>query len=413
MKNYRILIVDDTESIHSVIKEILEKGNSEDNISKSSLKMNEIFSKIQINTEITTTKKEKKHINEIFYQITSVFQGNEALLELTRAKNSENNYALAFVDARMPPGMDGIQTIRQLWKIDPDLEVILCTAHSDYSWNDIQEQLGDNSNLLFLKKPFDSIALRQSAKSLCTKWKLKRKVARQKIQLEEKVQERTRDLQLFVQHLSEDFEKPLQILADGAARLQKENGNKLNDNLDWLLQSIDRMKTMSHQLVQYSRSTLPEPRLFKTLLLRLLKESLQDVSLLSNSKKAKIELPDLEVETLTSPAMLRRVFQNILLNSLTYHQVDQNPKIKIFIYQHTKYLEIIFEDEGPGIAEACLERILDLFKPMNCCHKDGMSGIGLALSNRLVRALGGRLMLENIDPHGIRVKVHLPQTIEG
>ena len=57
-------------------------------------------------------------------------------------------YALAFVDVRMPPGWDGVETITRFRKVDPDLQTVICTAYSDYSWNDIQRRLGHSDSLL-------------------------------------------------------------------------------------------------------------------------------------------------------------------------------------------------------------------------------------------------------------------------
>ena len=71
------------------------------------------------------------------YQIDSAYQGPEALALLRDAHARGRPYALAFVDVRMPPGWDGIETINQLWRVDPDLQVVICTAYSDHSWSEI------------------------------------------------------------------------------------------------------------------------------------------------------------------------------------------------------------------------------------------------------------------------------------
>jgi len=57
----------------------------------------------------------------------------------------------------MPPGWDGVETIGHLWKVDPDLQIVICTAHSDYNWRDISKQLGMSDSFVVLKKPFDVI----------------------------------------------------------------------------------------------------------------------------------------------------------------------------------------------------------------------------------------------------------------
>ena len=81
----------------------------------------------------------------------SAFQGQEGLDFVMRAQSSRTSYALAFVDVRMPPGWDGIETIRHLWRADPELQVVICTAHSDYNWNTIAQELGVSHNFVILK----------------------------------------------------------------------------------------------------------------------------------------------------------------------------------------------------------------------------------------------------------------------
>jgi PAS domain S-box-containing protein len=116
-------------------------------------------------------------------------------LELVRRASADaRRYALAFVDVRMPPGWDGIETAQQLWRADPDLQIVLCTAYSDYSWNDMVLKLGETDRLLVIKKPFDNIEVRQIACALTTKWQLTQQVRQHLNLLATTVATRTADL---------------------------------------------------------------------------------------------------------------------------------------------------------------------------------------------------------------------------
>jgi diguanylate cyclase (GGDEF)-like protein len=97
---------------------------------------------------------------------------------------------------RMPPGWDGVETIRELWKVDPQLQIVICTAHSDYSWDDLLGQVGAEDRLLVLKKPFDNIEVAQLASALTTKWDLTRQAELKVSRLEDAVQERTQELEI-------------------------------------------------------------------------------------------------------------------------------------------------------------------------------------------------------------------------
>jgi len=108
-------------------------------------------------------------------------------------------YALAFVDMRMPPGLDGVETVEGLWKEDPQLQIVLCTAYSDYSWTEVLSRLDVRDRLLILKKPFDPIEAYQFANGLTVKWNASRQASFKMDILEQAVDERTRQLKSEMQ----------------------------------------------------------------------------------------------------------------------------------------------------------------------------------------------------------------------
>lgn len=105
------------------------------------------------------------------FDIDSAFQGQEGLDLVVRAVRERRPYAMAFVDIRMPPGWDGVETVRRIWEVDPEVLVVLCSAYSDYSWQEMVRQLGCNDRYLILRKPFDNIEVRQCAMALTERWK--------------------------------------------------------------------------------------------------------------------------------------------------------------------------------------------------------------------------------------------------
>ena len=136
--NRRILIIDDNRAIHEDVLKILA-GHSE---AREDLETEEAF---LFDTEAVPAA--------IHFEIDSAYQGQEGLEKLEGALSEGRPYAMAFVDIRMPPGWDGVETIGHLWESDPKLQVVICTAYSDYSWNEMRRKLGISDNLLILKKP--------------------------------------------------------------------------------------------------------------------------------------------------------------------------------------------------------------------------------------------------------------------
>jgi PAS domain S-box-containing protein len=177
---YRILVIDDNPNIHEDFKTILLEDN--DNKELDSLKA-EVFG--DSSPEPVHSKK---------YELNFASQGKEGYEKIKQAFSENGPYQLVFVDMRMPPGWDGLQTIEHIWKVDPCIQVVICTAYSDYSWEDILQRLGKSQNLLILKKPFDSVEVSQLVTALLEKWTLAKQASIKMDQLEEMTREKTQEL---------------------------------------------------------------------------------------------------------------------------------------------------------------------------------------------------------------------------
>ena len=121
----RILIIDDNPAIHDDIRKILTSAEARNPVLEDA--------KAAVLGETSTVTPGTS------FAIDSAFQGEQGLDMVRQAVAAGHRYALAFVDMRMPPGWDGITTITQLWKADPELQIVICTAYSDYSWQEIQQ----------------------------------------------------------------------------------------------------------------------------------------------------------------------------------------------------------------------------------------------------------------------------------
>src|SRR5438105_6607089 len=175
-----ILIVDDAPAIHNDFRKIL----CENEITLLDAEEAALFGRAAAAGE-----EEERFIMD------SAYQGNEAVAILDRALRDGLRYAMAFVDVRMPPGLDGIETTERLWRIDPDLQIVICTAYSDYSCAEMIQRLGKTDRLVILKKPFDIMEVQQLANALTEKWKLLQATHEKMENLEQLVAERTHHLQ--------------------------------------------------------------------------------------------------------------------------------------------------------------------------------------------------------------------------
>lgn len=155
--NRKILIIDDDSRIHEDFRKILGEKTADSEFDQLEAVL---FADDQTSTA------------GIHYELESAYQGEEGYQKVVKAQQQGRPYAMAFVDMRMPPGWDGLETIKQIWSVDTQIQLVICTAYSDYSWNEVLYHLGASDRLIILKKPFDMVEVQQIATALTTKWRL-------------------------------------------------------------------------------------------------------------------------------------------------------------------------------------------------------------------------------------------------
>src|SRR5262249_13163162 len=144
--NNRILIIDDNRAIHEDFRKIFCPVVDEMNRIEA-----EFFGDAPVESK-----------NPVF-EVDSAYQGEEGVAKVCQALDEGRPYAVAFVDVRIPPGMDGIETISCLRALCPDIQIVICTAYADYSWHEIVGRIGRSDQILVLKKPFAAVEAQQLA----------------------------------------------------------------------------------------------------------------------------------------------------------------------------------------------------------------------------------------------------------
>lgn len=156
LMNRRILLVDDLEAIHEDFRKILCPRQDDGEL----VRLEEaLFGQKSLSAMPS-------------YELVSAYQGEEGLQKVLEARAHGKPFSLAFVDMLMPPGWDGMETIQRIFEVDSDIQVVICTAFSEYTWEQIHARFGLTDRLLFLKKPFDIPEVCQLATALSEKWRL-------------------------------------------------------------------------------------------------------------------------------------------------------------------------------------------------------------------------------------------------
>ena len=167
----RILIVDDNEAIHADFRKIL--GAVSPSRQAFAAAATALFGD------------EPPAYAEIKFDLEFAYQGQEALDLVRKAQSQGRSFQAAFIDVRMPPGWDGIETAAKIWEVDPRIEVVVCTAYSDYSWHQIAVRLNRPDKFVVLKKPFDGVEILQLAYAFTEKARLQRELEQYTRQVEE------------------------------------------------------------------------------------------------------------------------------------------------------------------------------------------------------------------------------------
>lgn len=161
----RILLVEDNSGIHKEFYKAFETQEN-DPLLEATKKM--LFGKMAAAAS--------KIENEATLLLHSAYRGREAVDMVRKATLAGEFYSVVFMDVHMPHGLDVVETVKQLWQVDPDLQIVIFSAQLNYSWEKIAHQLHESKNFILVKRPFDPNELRQLAAVLIRKRELKEQV---------------------------------------------------------------------------------------------------------------------------------------------------------------------------------------------------------------------------------------------
>jgi len=237
----RILIVDDNPAIHRDFDKILGAGTEPDQVLAGVESL--LFG------DAPAAGRERTR-----YALEFASQGQEGVERARQAAAAGRPFAIAFIDMRMPPGWDGLETIERLWAVDPDVQVVICSAHSDYDWNDVVARLGQTDRLLVVKKPFEPIEVLQCASALARKWQHERALRLQVETLENVVAARTEKLEAVnrqLRHLATHDALtglPNRVLLDDRLAQAVAHAHRDGQPFALLVVDLDRFKLINDSL---------------------------------------------------------------------------------------------------------------------------------------------------------------------
>jgi len=408
--NKRVLLVDDNEAIHDDFRKILQEKAGEESFAHARAAL---FGDSSLSEALER------------FELDCVNQGQAALTLVQLARNEGRPYAVAFVDMRMPPGWDGLETIERLWKEDAELQVVICTAYTDHSWEDIVRRLGHDDRLLILQKPFSSVEVSQLATSLTGKWDLARLA---KVRLEA-AKAASRAKSQFLANMSHEIRTPMNgILGMSELLLQTPLSDKQRRFAETVHSSGTALLEIINDILDFSKAEASKLELERIRfdLRRTVKEVLDLLVESAHGKAIELvcDLSDSIPPVFKGdPVRLRQVLMNLVSNAVKFTDRGQVVVTVAMAEDSPSHMTLRFEvqDTGIGIEEAAHAKIFEAFSQADgsTTRKYGGTGLGLAIVKQLVHCMEGTVGVRSVLGEGAtfwftaRLEKVLGETREG
>ncbi|MBS0149383.1 MAG: hypothetical protein JSR31_00475 [Nitrospira sp.] len=390
-ENRRILVIDDNVLIHDDFRKILQPENEAHNLD-------------EIRAAVFGGTPRPKPL--IRFELDCVDQGQAALALVQKALQEDRPYAVVFVDMRMPPGWDGLETIEHFWAVDPEIQAVICTAYSDHSWEEIIERVGPDDRLLILQKPFSSVEVSQLAMSLTTKWNLARQ-AHQRLQAAEAANVAKSQ---FLANMSHEIHTPMNgILGMSELLMQTPLNDKQRRYLQTLQKSSQTLIQIIDDILDISKIGGGKLKLAQISfdLRQLVTDTQELFSVQARNKGLQLTAILSEAvghEYVGDPVRIRQILMNLIGNAIKFTAQGQVTVSMTVVDDDVEQTELCLEvqDTGIGVEPASQANLFTPFTQADgsTTRKFGGPGLGLAMVKQLAEMMGGTAGVESIPGRG-------------
>lgn len=419
--NRRILIIDDNERIHDDFRKVLGDQTQDDD---------------PFEAKLLGVDAKPSSVPSFDLQFASQGQDGADLVE--RAYDNDAPIALAFVDIRMPPGWDGVKTIGEIWRRDPRVQIAICTAYSDHTCEEISEKFHHTDQLLFIRKPFDSIEIFQIAAALVNKWNVTQDLHKQLDSLEDTIAERASELEkAYIKQremeaqlnqaqkmeavgrltggVAHDFNNLLTVVLGYLDCLTEDPSKFSKDDCEKLLaikNAAQSAAQLTQQLLAFSRQQVTQLEIFDlNELLNKLNRMLERI--ISENIVLKIDTATEPLLVKADRVQIEQVIMNLVVNAKDAIE-GANGKLHIETFSANKddrtFACIRVTDNGKGMSEETLPKIFEPFFTTKSREKG--TGLGLSTAYGIMSNLRGSIEVVSKPNAGASFTLYFPISTE-
>ncbi len=423
---YRILIVEDDPNIQDAYRRILCRHETGINSLPKTKESTAILS--LDNMEIPLSNPEELHK----FDIVICNQEKDALAALQQAQQDNYPFAAVFLGIQSLADKNKHWTAEQIRNNDPDIEIILVTEFSDVNPGEIARQIGPAHKILYLQKPFAAIALYQCAVTLTAKWNLERELQNLYAEIENKIRQRTANLEKTNQELlrieklksdlaisiSHELRTPLtifrNILSNLKAGVQGPVNSRQKEALDTADQEIKRLARILNDFLDIgnleSGQIEMDIRIYPVQVIT--NYALRVLIPIFNQSNITLLLEIEKPDTVIMADLDRtiQILDKLIDNAIRYGNPEQ-PSVLLRVHEWNDRVVFDIEDNGKGIPADEVSRLFNRFVQIERQVGQGYhgTGLGLAISKKLIEMQKGNIWLERSPLGGARFCFTLPK----
>lgn len=427
--NKRVLVVDDEPEIVSIYRDIL---TAEKNAPTSHVRSSRSHQVTPLPARSSSVEDQKFN-----FDVISAGSAQGALALVEDMKSRGESPAMGFFDVRLGEGMDGIELVREIHKIFPDMYAVFVTAYNDRTIDSINSVLGPArvDHWDYMNKPFNAAEITQKARNFVSLWNLQkadRRHAEVLADLNRKVleSERVTSVAAVARGVAHEFGNLLMQIMGKAEISRNKTPEEMQAALDKIIDASQRAHEILDRFNHLSDTKSQSTHKQMVCVGHVLDEAMDLMS--HQFKKEDIKVRVLKKEPVMAKihsTSLLQVLVNLFINAMhamqapsdvratsgvqapsDAHATKGSGQIEASLEKRGDHFEMVIRDYGPGIPDDLLEKVTE---PFFTTKGDKGTGLGLAICREIIEIdHGGEFQLRNHSETGLEVVLRIPIGVE-